>query len=37
MDELEQNMGEEYVLEAMPDIENASLFVELGSKRNADI
>ena len=37
MTEPERNMGEEYVPEDMPDLENASFFVELGSKRNADM
>ena len=33
----EQNIGEEYVPEDMLDMEDASLFVELGSKRNVDV
>ena len=37
MDERKRNMGEEYVLEDILDLENASLFVELGSKRNVDL
>ena len=37
MIEPKRNMDEEYVREDMPDLENASLFVELGSKRNADM
>ena len=35
MTEPKQYLGEEYVSENMSDLENASLFVELGSKRNA--
>ena len=37
MAEPEQNMSEEYVPEDMPILENASLFVELGTNRNADM
>ena len=37
MTEPEWDLGEEYVPENMLDLENASLFVELGSKHNVDM